>query len=130
MSKSRKPVLFTVILFVQLLSTVPAEYLASAQSSKAPIQQWEQDYTIPTSVYDAVNCLVQTTDGGYAFAATLTRGIATNAVLTTLLVKTNSSGGEEWEKQFGFYGALGLVQTSDGFVLAGHDNDSTGTALF
>jgi hypothetical protein len=130
MLNGKNHAVFGITLLCLLFSIMVNVNLAWAQSSKAPAQQWEQDYTIPTSIYDSVKCLVQTSDGGYVFAATLSRGIAPKAVVNTLLVKTNSSGSQEWEKQFGFSGASGLVQTSDGYVLAGQDNASTGTVLF
>ena len=105
--------------------------LARLRASNAPAEQWEQDYGFVGYASDSVNCLIQTNDGGYAFVGISSLNSLTDTLPGTTLVKTDSSGTERWQKQFGFTGALGLVQTSDGgYVLAGQDNASSGTVLF
>jgi YVTN family beta-propeller protein len=100
-------------------------------STNTPAEQWEQDYGFIGYTGDSVNCLIQTSDGGYAFVGTSTPYNTLQSGISAILVKTDSSGTEQWQQQFGFAGALGLVQTSDGgYVLAGQDNDSSGVVLF
>lgn len=105
------------------------------QFSVAPPMQWEHEYAGPGQVGDTVIGLTQTSDGGYAFAGTNDPYSYEGVVLSTYLVKTDSSGVMQWSKQFdyssyNFPSVYGLVYTSDnGYVLAQANNDSSGIAL-
>ncbi|MCJ7760441.1 hypothetical protein MUP59_04785, partial [Candidatus Bathyarchaeota archaeon] len=83
--------------------------------------QWNMTFSGPLN--DGAYALLQTEDGGYAVAGY--RGNSTTA-LDFWLIKTDTSGNEQWNKTYGGGGlkddcAFALVQTSDeGYSLAGY----------
>ncbi|PVX23846.1 MAG: hypothetical protein CW691_09540 [Candidatus Bathyarchaeum sp.] len=84
--------------------------------------QWTQTYGGSRSDY--ANSVVQTSDGGYALAAT-TRSFSDDSSSDGWLIKTDSDGNMDWNKTYdgygGFDGANALLQTSEqGYVFAGH----------
>ncbi|MEO8085727.1 MAG: T9SS type A sorting domain-containing protein [Bacteroidota bacterium] len=102
------------------------------------IKQWDRDYG--GFVNDEFSSLQQTTDGGYILAGATSSGIGgdkTEAIVGGSLsdfwiVKTNSFGVKEWDRDYGgtgeeyFFG--NVTQTSDkGFLIDGTSNsDSSG----
>jgi hypothetical protein len=81
--------------------------------------EWNQTYGGTIREYGF--CLVQASDGGYAFAgSTCTFGAGNH---DSWLVKTDSSGNMEWNQTYGGTDADGttsLIQTEDGgYILAG-----------
>jgi hypothetical protein len=85
--------------------------------------QWNMTYG-GTNRWSEASALVQTNDGGYALAG-LTLPFLT-IDFDFWLVKTNSTGGMEWNQTYGGLGddyARSVVQTSDGgYALAGYTN--------
>jgi hypothetical protein len=80
---------------------------------------WNETYGDP-SYYNAARSLIETSDGGFALT-----GLTYNSSrgYDILLVKTNSSGGEEWnvtlDRQGGTDGGRSLVQNEDkGYTVA------------
>ena len=127
----KEPKILATILIVSLVSMLSSAYFVSGQSFTTPSFQWEHEYPGPGSVGNSVNCLIHTSDGGYAFVGTGGGSYFHDPGPNVWLVKTSSDGTTQWQKQFYYGGALGLVQTSDGgYVLAGQDNASSGTVLF
>jgi len=90
--------------------------------------QWNRTYGGTNDDY--AYGLVQTSDGGYAIAGVT--GSYSVGFFDFWLVKTNSTGGMEWNQTFGETGndrAFSVVQTSDGgYALAG-STDSSGSGL-
>jgi len=103
-----------IALAVMLAALAIVAFIPSLQAvSEAPNVEWSRTYNAlqPSSV-------IQTADGGYAIAG----GYAGQAVL----VKTDSSGGLQWQKSYGteVFGVgttvVSVVQTADsGYVLFG-----------
>ena len=131
MKRTALALTFILALLVSTMVLLGTVHFGKAQSSNAPSLQWEHEYSGAGQISDLVKCLIQTSDGGYAFLGTSDPYSGTRVPSGSVLVKTDSSGTVQWQKQFGFTGALGLVQTNDGgYVLAGQDNASSGTVLF
>ncbi len=90
-------------------------------------QLWAKTYGGPYDDY--VESLVQTSDGGYAMAGTT---YTWSSGSEALLVKTDGSGNQLWNKTYGgegWYYAQALVQTSDGgYALAGSTSYSNSWA--
>jgi len=84
--------------------------------------EWNQTYGGTNRDYGF--CLVQTSDGGYAFAGSTSSLGAGNH--DSWLVKTDAFGNMEWNQTYGGADADGsssLIQTADGgYVLAGSTN--------
>jgi parallel beta-helix repeat protein len=84
--------------------------------------QWNKTYG--GSGIDVASSVVQTSDGGYALAGYTTSFGAGQSDFW--LVKTDSTGGMQWNKTYGgsgYDGASSVVQTSDGgYALAGYTN--------
>lgn len=88
--------------------------------------EWENTYG--GSGNDRAMCIIQTTDGGYAFCGyTSSSGAGQNDMW---LVKTDSNGNVEWDKTFGgSYQDHGqrVIQTSDGgYALTGATQNTGG----
>lgn len=135
MLKCNKPVTASLALLILLGSVLSGLCFVSAQSSNGHPLQWEQYYG-DGYIGDTVRCLIQTSDGGYAFATPNTHYSILRIPLSILLFKINSLGIVEWQKQFngsatGSATVAGLVQTSDGgYVFAGDTGDIlSGTEL-
>jgi len=92
-------------------------WIVKAESSGN--EEWSK--TFGGADYDFAESIVQTSDGGYALAGS-TESYGAGG-FDFWLVKTDSSGNEEWSKTFGGENddwAYSVVQTSDGgYVLAG-----------
>ncbi|MCW4046506.1 MAG: HYR domain-containing protein [Candidatus Bathyarchaeota archaeon] len=99
----------------------------------AVIPQWSVAAEVPSTEWSksfsgAANAVIQTADGGYAIAGySLTyTGTGMGVRANALLIKTDPSGGFQWEKTYGtdvFLGianAVAVAQTPDsGYVLFG-----------
>jgi hypothetical protein len=120
MLKCNKPVTASLALLILLGSVLSGLCFVSAHGSNGHPQQWEQYYG-DGYIGDTVRCLLQTSDGRYAFAASNTHYSILRIPPSILLFKINSLGIVEWQKQFdGSATVAGLVQTSDeGYVFAG-----------
>ena len=87
--------------------------------------QWQRTYG--GSDDDRGNCIIQTSDGGFAFLGSSKSNdgdvSVNNGFEDFWLVKTNASGSITWEKSFGFSGAdngTSMIQTNDnGFLITG-----------
>jgi len=84
--------------------------------------EWNKTYGTESDE-DALS-LIQTSDGGYAFAGSLAKGNNPWSMdYDAWLVKTGKTGNVEWSKTYGGTGSdsfASLIQTTDGaFVLAG-----------
>jgi len=70
--------------------------------------------------------VIQTSDGGYLIAGGTGYGTGYNEGSDALLIKTDSDGNTQWEKEFGFIGwdaFEGLYELSDGdFIASGIDS--------
>lgn len=89
------------------------------KTDNAGNMEWNQTCGSPNR-NEVANCVVQTSDGGYALA-----GFMGNSGGTDLaLIKTDSAGNTQWTKPYGFDGpdeACCVVQTSDGgYAIAGY----------
>jgi hypothetical protein len=109
-------VMLTVLMLGSTLSGLSFGY---AQNSNTHPLQWEQYYD-EAYAGNTVKYIIQTSDGGYAFAATNAPYGLLSIPPSVLLFKINDLGVVEWKKQFnGSSAVAGLVQTSDnGYVLA------------
>jgi hypothetical protein len=103
------------------------ENLSEIGTASTPIVL-EWNYTFGGINFDLVESLIQTSDGGFAFAGGTESYGAGGPDFW--LVKTNSSGKAEWNRTYGGTGddyAKSIVQTVDGgFALSG-TTDSYGT---
>ncbi|XES78041.1 MAG: hypothetical protein ACBZ72_03990 [Candidatus Bathyarchaeia archaeon] len=105
------------LLFSGLLMAASA--IGFAAAADAPATQWSQTYG--GTDWDYAECVVQTSDGGYALAGyTASFGAGYSDFW---LVKTDASGTLQWSQNYGGPGsewAYCVVQTSDGgYALAG-----------
>ncbi len=125
---SSTAILITILILISVLSTTA---FANGQTAATPEFQWEKQYGGPASISNSIGCLIQTSDGGYAFLATGGGEYYRDYRPNVWLVKIDAKGETQWRKLFFYGGTLGLVQTSDnGYVLAGHDNITSGTVLY
>ena len=87
------------------------------------------DHTFGGTLDDGAFSIIETSDNGYAFCGhTKSLGAGDDDFW---LVKLNGDGQEEWNKTFGgssFDRCLTILQTSDGFILAGH-TESFGSGI-
>jgi hypothetical protein len=82
-------------------------------------KQWEK--TFGGANYEEAYSIIQTSDGGYVFAGK-TRSYGAG-LYDAYVVKINNNGEKEWNNTFGGVGkdyANSIIQTSDGYVLAGY----------
>ncbi len=86
----------------------------------------EWDTTFGGDGYDWLNSVQQTRDGGFIIAGTTTNSLDNQYAW---LIKTDSSGNEEWERTFGgepykrIDSASSVRQTNDGgYIIAGTYN--------
>jgi hypothetical protein len=120
------PRILIVALVCPLLLMLPLPAAAGGQmatppdSNRTAVEQWSQ--TFGASDHDQGNSVAQTSDGGYIIAGqTYSYGAGLNDVY---LIKTDSSGNEEWYQTFGGteqdYGKS-VAQTSDGgYIIGGY----------
>ncbi len=100
-------------------------------------EQWNQKYnsgtySSPSGEFpreDQARSIFQTNDGGYVIAGQTTTVTSLSSTYETWLVKTDSSGEEQWTKKYSGPNAPGLeykvVQTKDGgFAFAGTEQIS------
>ena len=90
-----------------------------AEKEVLPIITWDKTYG--GSGYDVANCLIQTTDSGYAVAgSTTSKGAGGNDFW---VIKLDEQGKKVWDKTYGGSGddwAFSLIQTTDGgYAVAG-----------
>jgi hypothetical protein len=126
--KPKKVASLAVLLIFMLSST----YLVRGNTTGAHDFQWEQEYAGPGQIGDSLTGLIQTSDGGYAFAGTSSPYSLTGLSRSGIITKTYSNGSLEWQTQY-FYPSsfypkcLGLLQTNDqGFIFGLSDNASLG----
>lgn len=94
--------------------------------------QWERNYG--GSDYDAAYSIVQTSDGGYAVAGTSMSDDGdvggNNGNTDYWVIKLNSVGALEWERNYGGSGgdyAYSIIQTFDGgYAVAGYSDSNGG----
>ncbi len=114
--------LFFLVLFLGVSNVICA-------SPGQPEVEWSK--TFGGSVDDVASSVIQTSDGGYALAGVT--GSYGAGGFDLWLVKTDSSGNEEWSKTFGGSdddSASSVIQTSDGgYALAGF-TDSYGAGMW
>jgi hypothetical protein len=129
-----KPKATAAIVALLLCSFLSSACLVNGQSDMAPSFQWEQEYYGPGQDGDSVTGLIQTVDGGYAFAGTSAPYSGSGLSESTRVTKTDAEGNLEWQTQY-FYPpfhisalkCLGLIQTSDeGFIFGLSDNATSG----
>ena len=118
----KKPWLFIILAGLSGIFSLPA----IAQNA-APVRIW--DYGFGGSGYDQLNCLEQTTDGGYILGGFSDSGLngdktqLSKGVTDYWIIRTDSNGTKRWDKTIG--GSNGdylytIKQTSDeGFILGG-----------
>ncbi len=96
----------------------------AVRASADPSSSWSK--TFGGTDEDEAYSVIQTSDGGYALAG-YTFSYDTGET-EARLVKTDSSGNEEWNKTFGgenFAATYSVIQTSDGgYALAGYTSSS------
>lgn len=104
--------------------------------SQVPLINWEKSYG--GSGFDSPNfsnCLIKTSDNGYiisGFTESSNDDLTGNNVAgrDVWVVKTNSTGDLQWQKNYGGFGhdqSSSIIQTSDGgYVLAGSSNLNDG----
>lgn len=94
-------------------------------------EQWSQTYNSGTYTdqygneiprHDEATSVIQTSDGGYALAGQTTTYVSLSSTYESFLVKTDSSGKQQWTKTYPGPNAPGaeyrVIQTKDGgFVL-------------
>lgn len=119
MLKGKKPAIASLALLILLGPILSGLSFVSALSPNMHTLLWEQYYDEGYSI-DVVERLIQTSDGGYAFAATRHYYPQLSIPPSILLFKTDNLGVVEWQKQFnGSATVAGLVQTSDsGYIFA------------
>ena len=110
-------------------------------------EHWNQTYNCGTytnpsgDVYprnDEARSVIQTSDGGYAIAGQTASGSGLTTTYEMWLVKTDTSGGEQWNKLYEGSNMPGaeyrVIQTSDGgYALAGTEpktSDESDVILF
>src|SRR5579872_4848535 len=101
-------------------------------AQQAPVLSWQK--SLGGTGYEVANCIIQTSDGGYAVAAyeTSDDGDATgnHGSGDAWIVKLDAAGAVNWEKCFGGSGddyANWIIQTSDGgYIFAGKTSSSDG----
>jgi hypothetical protein len=112
---------YKIIIFILfLLSLICLMCLfVFAEKEAFPIITW--DRTFGGSDNDVANCLIQTTDGGYAVAgATSSKGAGE---LDFWVIKLDSQGNMIWDRT---YGGQSLIQTTDGGYAVAGDTYSKG----
>jgi hypothetical protein len=81
---------------------------------------WSKTYD--GGIWDYLNYMTQTNDGGYILAGN-TESFGAGEKYDAWLIKTDSNGNPQWNKTYGtggFDGASGIVQTSDsGYMISG-----------
>jgi hypothetical protein len=108
---SRKAFLSALLIAFILCGGLP---LASAPVS-VPAIEWQREYG---GDVEAVNNLIQTSDGGYAFTSSAWSYL--NWFHPSTFYKVDSSGSLQWSKTFPFFSADTVIQTNDeGYEIAG-----------
>ncbi len=127
---NNKKIWVATLTLIVLLSPLTTKQDATAQNVNEPVIQWEKYYT---EAYpdDAINFMVQSTDGGYVLLAPKNHysGLSYE-VARVILLKIDKTGNIEWERWFNgstsydFAYVGGLAQTSDqGYVFASGKNN-------
>jgi parallel beta-helix repeat protein len=113
----------TLILATALLLAINIK--PHAMGGEFPSSDWNEPYGWTGN--EAANSVARTNDGGYALAGYTTSSVAGDSDFW--LVKTNSSGGMEWNRTYGEASediAFTAIQTGDGgYALAGHTYSSS-----
>ncbi|MHC4271539.1 MAG: hypothetical protein ACYST2_04420, partial [Planctomycetota bacterium] len=103
-----------IILFVML------SFLVGSALAQAPAMQWHYAYN-GSEEESHPHYVIETSDGGFLMVGET--GFIDNNSAKIYVVKTNSSGGLLWQKEFGSSGynlGNGCVETPDGnYVIAG-----------
>ena len=127
--RTHKFVKSTFLLIILMLSATVMVGFGGGLVHAATVTTFSQTYGGPND--EQANAVIQTSDGGYALAGwTDSYG---NGNINFWLVKTTSSGSQNWTQAYGNSGdneANALVQTSDGgYALAGFTN-ATGPGVY
>lgn len=121
---SRKAFLSVLLIASIVFGGLP---LASAPVS-APAIEWQREYEMVEGGVEAVNNLIQTSDGGYAFTSSAWSYQETFKPST--FYKADSSGSLQWNKTIPFFSADTVIQTNDeGYEIAGRW-DTYGTSIY
>ena len=130
--KAEKKIVFVIVTLLFLSSLTLTFNIQPTKAMDPPPIEWSKTYGVPPNA--TANSLVQTSDGGYALVgenSSLFKGGAPQ-VFTALLIKTDSSGNQLWNKNYGplaLSGDADVIQTNDGgYALA--CNAQTGVVGF
>jgi hypothetical protein len=101
-------------------------------NSDAGVIFWKK--TLGGTDYEVISEIIPTTDGGYIFAGTSSSNngdvSGNNGYVDYWIVKVNSDGNIQWEKNLGGTGddrATSIVQTNDGgYVVSGYAENNNG----
>ena len=109
------------------------------KTNSAGVAQWNRTYNSGTYTdgggyvtprEDIANCVIQTSDGGYALvgSASLFRASTSSVVYSSWVVKTDAQGNQLWNKGYDLLNNQGyehvIIQTNDsGYAIAGTEND-------
>jgi len=114
-SSYRRRRLRTTVAVMLIALAMTAAFLSLSVASEAPSSEWSKTFRGWRG-----NSVIQTADGGYAIAGSPV------SAYTSVLIKTDSAGELQWEKEYGgdvFGGvnsAVSVVQTADwGYLLFG-----------
>ena len=120
---NNKKIWVATLTLIVLLSPLTTKQDATAQNVNEPVIQWEKYYT---EAYpdDAINFMVQSTDGGYVLLAPKNHysGLSYE-VARVILLKIDKTGNIEWERWFN-------GSTSYDFAYVGGLNEPTMKAMF
>ncbi|MCY7411260.1 MAG: hypothetical protein LH473_13390 [Chitinophagales bacterium] len=96
-------------------------------------KEWDKDFG--TSNFDKLNCVQQTNDGGYLIGGYTDAGISGDKTEDTWgltdywIIKTDSFGNKEWDKDFGGLGNdlfTWLEKTNDGgYIIGGYSESNS-----
>jgi hypothetical protein len=110
-----------VFIVITLLPVIAASFASAVKLSYSSVL-WSKTYG---EIGGVANCLILTSDGGYAMAGSTT--VSGNS--SSYLVKTDANGDMLWDKVLGAYGTfpISIIQTSDGgyaFGCGGFNTDN------
>ena len=115
--------IFTLFIVASILPVEGIKLQKAGKSALQPSIEWEKTYGC--KMVDWGRCVQQTSDGGYIICGAYDRNVYTPWQGFVYILKTDSMGNEEWDKQYGIYPYENLgqyvIQTSDGgYIIAGY----------